>query len=509
MSTATRIVKNTWYLYAKMCITVFISLYTTRLILASLGPSDFGIFTVVGGAIAMLGFLNSTLANATQRFMSYSIGVGDEERERRIFNISVVLHVGIALVTLVLLLVAMWPLFGGILDIDTGRVNAAKIVYLCLIFSAMLTVINVPYEAVMNAHENMLYYSIVGVFESLMKLGIAFLCVHTSKDKLIVYGVLMAIVPLITLSVMKVYCHRHYSECVLSPRKYWDGKIAGQILSFSGWNFLTAISSLFTAQGIGLVLNHFFGTLLNATQGIANQINGYMSVFSEHLMKSMNPVIVKKAGSGEISSMNKVTIAGCKYSTYLILFFSIPCMLEMPFVLKVWLKDVPDWAVLFCTLQLVQTIVVQMARAAATAVYAEGDIKGYAIWKSIMNATPVFLTYIAFKLGGDPFWSYVPMILVWGVGGDAVIIAYAHRKCQMDVMQYMKGVVLPIIGTSVIMIPLGLFSLKIMDSGFIRFIVSCIMTTLGFLAAMALFGVTKVERVELLQPIIDKIHRRG
>ena len=244
MSLFSRVIKNTGYLYIKMCITMFISLYSTRLILGSLGASDFGIFNVVGGAIAMLGFLNSTMANATQRFMSYAEGEGMHEKKRTVFNVSIVLHVCIAFVTVILLFIAMYFLFNGIFNIEADRINAAIVVYLCFIFSTVLTIINVPYDAVMNAHENMLYYSIVGIFESILKLGVALVCVYTSSDKLIDYGILMACIPLITLTIMKVYCHRHYEECVIDPIRYWNREGVLQIFGFFSWNFLTAISRI-------------------------------------------------------------------------------------------------------------------------------------------------------------------------------------------------------------------------------------------------------------------------
>ena len=244
MSTTTRVIKNTGFLYAKMGISVFLSLYTTRLILASLGASDFGVFNIVGGAITMLGFLNSTMANATQRFMSFAEGEGNILKKKQIFNVSMLLHIGVALLTGIILLIAMIPLFGGIFNIVPDRVYAAKVIYLSLIVSTMFTVINVPYDSVMNAHENMLYYALIGIFESILKLIVAFACVYTTSDKLIVYGVLMAVIPFITLSIMKWYCHRKYSECVFGFKKYWNSGLVKEIGLFSGWNLLTAVSSL-------------------------------------------------------------------------------------------------------------------------------------------------------------------------------------------------------------------------------------------------------------------------
>ena len=228
--------------------------------------------------------------------MSYAEGEGNLLKKKKVFNVSIVLHAGVALATGIILLIAMYPFFHGVLNIPSERVFAAKIIYLCTLLSTLLTIVNVPYDAIMNAHENMLYYSLVGIFESLLKLLVAFACVYTSSDKLILYGILMALIPFITLSIMKIYCHRKYEECVFGLHRYWDVSLVKQITSFFSWNFLTAISSLASFYGTSLVLNHFFGTVLNAAQGIANQVNGQLSNFSLNLMKAANPLIVISAG---------------------------------------------------------------------------------------------------------------------------------------------------------------------------------------------------------------------
>lgn len=481
MSTTTRVIKNTGFLYVKMGITVFISLYTTRLILASLGASDFGVFNIVGGAITMLGFLNSTMANATQRFMSYAEGANDLLKKKQVFNVSMVLHIGVALLTGLILLAAMYPLFNGIFNIQQDRIFAAEVIYLSLVVSTMFTIVNVPYDAVMNAHENMLYYALIGIFEAFLKLIVAFACVYTTSDKLIVYGILMAIIPFITLTIMKIYCHRKYEECFIGFKKYWSRGLVKDIASFSGWNFLTAISSLASYYGSGLVLNHFFGTILNAAQGIANQVNGQMSTFSLNLMKAVNPVIVKRAGAQDVEAMNKATLASGKYSTLLIVFFAIPFMLEMHYVLNVWLKDVPEWTSLFCCLQLVITIICQMASSAATSIYAQGNIKWYAIYKSVMNVVPIIATYIAYIFGGAPYWLYIAMITIWAIGGNIVIIRYANKVSNLKIIAFFREIVFPVISVVILMLALGYLPQLLMVEGFYRFIVSCVITSLVFI----------------------------
>ena len=480
-----------------MGITVFISLYTTRIILSSLGASDFGIFNIIGGAIVMLGFLNSTMSNASQRFMSYEEGRGNIFSKRKVFNISLVLHFFVSIFTLLLLLIAMYPLFNGVLTIDPSRIFAAKVVYISLIISTAITILNVPYDAVINAHEDMLYYSIVGVIESLLRLFIAIICLYSRTDKLIIYGVLMAILPVISFAIMASYCHAKYEECKIAIAKYYDYQLIKNIVSFSGWNFLTAISSLLSAQGIGIVLNHFYGTVLNAAQGIAQQLNGQLSSFSLNLMKALNPVIVKNAGSGNVISMNHIALVGCKYSTYLILLFAVPFMFEMSFILKIWLKEVPEWTQTFCIMQIIVTVLCQMTHSIATSIYAQGNIKQYAIYKSLMNIIPLLLTYLSFLCGGSPYWLYIPMILIWAIGGNIVIIHYAHIECDLDIYDYIKTVVFPILYVIILMSFMGFLVVTFFDNGFIRLILTVVGTTIGLFGAMCTFGMTKTEKNNL------------
>lgn len=479
-----------------MTVYIIVSLYSTRLILASLGGEDFGIFNVIGGSIAMLGFLNSTLANATQRFMSYAEGEGIEINKRIVFNVSLGLHVIIALLTLILFLSFMPLLFNKILNIEPSRIESAKIVYYCFIFSTILTIINVPYDAVLNAHENMLYYSIIGILEAFLRLGIALLLTIVQENKLILYGILMGLLPLLTLSIMKIYCHRHYSECTISFKKYWKKDMVKKIASFSGWNFLTAISSLVTVQGIGLVLNHFFGAILNTAQGIANQVNGALSSLASNLMKALNPVLVKGTVNVNQKYLQMITFTGAKFSTLLILVFAVPLILDIDYVLKIWLKQVPEWCAIFCILQLILAIILQTASSAATIVYGYGKIKHYAIWKSTMNFLPIVLVYLSFWLGGNPYWLYIPMIAVMGVGGNMVIIFYSGKYCGLSYKPYFKMVLGPILYVGIVMVLFGSIT-YLMENNFIRLIACFILTSIGMILACATFGLNSVEKIKM------------
>jgi len=333
-STSHRVAMNTGILYAKTGITMFISLYTTRLILNSLGTSDFGIFGIIGTAIAMLGFLGSAMAASTQRFMSYTQGEGNMEKQKSIFNVSIVLHFLVALILGVALLIAGQFFFNGTLNIPDERIFAARVIYYFMIASFLFTIMSVPYEAVLNAHENMLYYAIVGIIESVLKLTVAIIVVYTVADKLIVYGALMAGISFTVMIIMRMYCHRNYNECVFKPKAHFDKKLMKEMTSFAGWSFLGNISQTIANLGQGIVINKFFGTVINASQGIAGQVNGQLSVFTTSLMKALNPVITKSEGAGNRKLMIDTTMMGCKISFFLMAIVSVPALIEMPYILN-------------------------------------------------------------------------------------------------------------------------------------------------------------------------------
>lgn len=442
-STANRVIKNTGFLYAKMGITMFISLYTTRLILNSLGASDFGIFNIVGGAIAMLGFLNAAMAGATQRFMSYSEGEGNKEKQKSIFNISFILHISISIVLGIALLITGYFFFNGILNIPENRVSAAQVVYGSLIVSTMFTVMTVPYDATMNAHENMKYYAIVGIFESFLKIIVAFACVYTTYDKLIVYGVLMACVPLITLTIMRIYCHKHYEECIIAPHKYWNKNLMKEMTSFAGWNLFTSISGIITQHGLGIIINHFFGVLLNAAQGIANQVSSVLMTFSQNALKALNPIIMKSEGSQNHKRLIYTTLLGCRISFAIFGLFSFPIIFFMPQILNLWLNKIPEWTIVFCRFQLIRILSEQITLSLSSAISAHGEIRNYSISRSILNILPIVILPLMFYYNFRPYWLYIVWIICWSFLGGIVSVFYSFKILDIPIKYYFTEVLYP------------------------------------------------------------------
>ena len=425
----------------------------------------------------MLGFLNGAMASATQRFMSYSEGEGNKEKQKSIFNVSLVLHFGIAFIVGIVLLIAGYFFFNGILNIPVDRIFAAKVVYASLIVSTMFTVMTVPYDAAMNAHENMKYYAIVGILESLLKLAVAFACVYTTQDKLIVYGSLMACIPLITLTIMRVYCHKHYEECTIRIKQYWNKELMKEMTSFAGWNFISSLSSIISQYGLSIVLNYFWGTILNAAQGIANQISGQLMVFSNTMLKALNPVITKSRGSGNNELMLKASLQGCKYAYLMLIFFAIPFILEAPYILKMWLKNVPDWCIVFCVLQLLRSIIEQLTINMGTTISAQGQIKGYSIVRSLLGILPIILTTVFFYFKYPPYVMYIVWILCGGVIGGGFALYYVRKLCELDLSIYIKNVFFPCITVSMIMVVAGYMPHLFLNDSFYRLILTILITT--------------------------------
>lgn len=507
MGTASRIIKNTGWLYAKMAITMFISLYTTRLILNSLGASDFGIFNIVGGAIAMLGFLNAAMASATQRFMSYAEGAGQKDQQKVIFNVSLVLHVVIALIVGLFLTGAGFIFFNGILNIPENRMHAAYVVYGSLVFSTILTIINVPYDAVVNAHENMKYYAIIGVFESLLKLLVAFVCVYSKFDKLIVYGALMAIIPLITLSVMKVYCHRKYEECKLSLRKYWNKSCAKTMISFAGWKLMFSMASMVSAYGQGVVLNSFFGTILNAAQGIASQLNGQLQVMSSNMMKALNPVFAKSAGANNKDLLFKTAWAGAKFSTALYLMFAIPFFFYTEFILDLWLKNVPEWTVIFVRLQLIRSSIEFLFNPLCSVINAKGNIKWFSIFSSLSNLMQLPVIYFLFRLQYPPYVMYLVGIVFGNIIVYAVALILNKMYCGFSIRLFFTHAVLPILLSFACCVLLAMALLKFLPSILAFNVLNMITIFVISLICFFVVGCNREEK-ELINVVVSKVKNK-
>lgn len=496
MSSANRIVKNTGYLYVKTFVSMFVMLYVTRIVLRTLGSEDFGIYDVVGGAISMLGFLNTSMANTIQRFLNNAQGKNNKELQRKVFNIGVVFHVTIGVVMILIFVLLYFILFNGVLNISPERTNAAKIVYLCLVVSTFLNIITVPYDASINAHEDLLTYSIIGIIDIFLKLGVAIAISQSSMDKLILYAVLMMLVPIATYIMMSMWCTKRYEECHISVRDNYDKDVARQMLSFSGWSLLGTSSNLVGNYGNSIVLNHFFGTTLNAVAGIANQFQGMLIVLSNGMLRSLNPVIYK-TGSNDTNKMMNYSYKGCKYSFILLAILAFPIVTETSYILNIWLGEVPEWTVLFVRLQLLRCLLEQLTTTFDKSLASVGKIKEINLFSLLFNISPIIALSIVYSLGVPPYWHFIVAIFFMVILLSIVKVYLCHKYCALNLRSFISEVLLPCTGISIITLPLLSLVNTCFEGGSVRVILVILVSSIAILSAGYLF-MSSVERNNLV-----------
>jgi O-antigen/teichoic acid export membrane protein len=426
--------------------------------------------------------------------MSYTEGEGNKEKQKNIFNISVILHFGIALLLGIVLLGAGYFFFNGILNIPAERMYAAHMIYSFMIVSTMFTVMTVPYDAVLNAHENMLYYAIVGIVESVLKLAVAFVVVYTVADKLIVYGALMAGISLAVMIIMRVYCHRKYEECVFKPRRYYDKALMKEMTGFAGWNFLNSFSSIITNYGQNIVLNIFFGTIVNAAQGIANQLCAQLSVFANTMLKALNPIITKKEGGKDRDSMLKISMMGSKIAFFLLMFLFIPVFIEMPFIFNVWLKDVPYYTIIFCRLLIIRFLIEQLFITLNSAIDAVGNIRNFRICQSIQTLSILPIAYILFSLQYPPYLLHIIFILFACIS-IAITLYFTHKICNLSIRLYFTQIILRCVISFAVIMLIAFIPTLLMNVSKTRFLVVTILCVVLYIVIIWFYGLSKEEHI--------------
>lgn len=459
-----------------MAVTMLISLYSTRVILDNLGEKDFGLFNLVAGVIVMFGFFQDTMTRATLRYLCFYKGEKDIKKQTIVFNASFLIHIVIAGIICINLIAFSNYIFSNLLNIDAERIEAAKYVYSFMIISFVFTVLTIPYDSILNANENMLIYSIIGIIESLCKLIIALIIPFYTSDKLIFFSLCTVIVTINSLLIKRIYCHKKYVECKIKLTII-DKNTVYKMLSYAGWNFLTSISSLLSFHGLGIILNIFWGTALNAAQGIANQVNGVLMTFSENILKAMNPVINKAEGENNQEKLQMLSFTGTKFTFIVFSLFALPIIFESANILNLWLKETPQWTVIFCQLLLIRTLSNQLTTVFASRVYAQGSIKNYCIYKSILNVLPLLFTYYAFKNNYPPYSMYIIMLIFWELLGGYVVLYFARAKCDINIKQYLKEILVPAIIVLFTTSIIDYFVISHINASIIRIFITSLLST--------------------------------
>lgn len=498
MNTTHRVIMNTGILYARMAITVLLSLYTTRVVLGALGVKDFGIFNLVGGTIAMLTFLNAAMAASTQRFMSFA--QGKAERQHQIFNVSVVLHIGIAILVMGILQFAGLFLFDGVFNIEPERREAAWMVYQFAAVSTFFTILAVPYDAVINAREHMILFAVLGVVEAILKLVIALVIAEDVTAKLELYGFLIAVLSVVLWLLRVGYCRRKYYECKFAPRIYFDRPLFKEMTAFAGWSLLGAATSMLANYGQILVLNIFFGTAINAAQAIAIQLSGLLCVFSATMLRALAPLIAKSEGAGNRELMLRASSMGSKVSFFLLVLMVVPVLVEIPYLLKLWLKVLPEYTVNFCVFLLLIKLIEQLYITLASSVAAVGNIKRYQIITSLLTLFPLPFSYLLFKFGFPPFALYV-VFLIYTLLLLVVTLYFAKVFCGLSVRSYVSNVVFRCVAVFVLLMLVTVLPLLILEQGIVRFLVGMLVFLVTMPVVTWWVGFDEKERLQILELI--------
>ncbi|MBR6275754.1 MAG: lipopolysaccharide biosynthesis protein [Prevotella sp.] len=445
MEPTKRIIVNTGAQYTKAISNTCLSLYSTRLILEALQVTDFGIYALVGGVVAMLGFITNALVITTQRYVSYYNGKGDYEYVRKIFSNSLLLHIlfGIA-IACILLLLKGW-LFSSVLNIVPERIDTARSVYLVTVLMLFITILTAPFKALFIAHENIVFVSVVDICDGIIKLFIAIGLAYVSADRLLVYAFLMAGIQLLNLLVFSLYARFKYEECHLRVhRRDVDRQAMSQLTGFAGWTTYGTGAVVARTHGITVIINHFYGTTANAAYGIAAQVTNAVIFVSSSIINAMNPQIMKAEGMGDRQKMLHLAGQESKYSVMLLALVSIPIMMEMPSILSVWLPQVPPHTVMFSRFAIAICLIDQFTIGLNAANQAQGHIGPY----TLIMYTPKLLNlpFAWFLLSYDysleaVMWSIFIVEFVTAV----LRLPYLKRTAGLRIRQFMRHAVLPVV----------------------------------------------------------------
>lgn len=497
MQAANKVILNTAILYVKMAVTIVIGLYSTRLILSALGVEDYGLYNLVAGVVSMLSFLNTSLAASTQRFLSYSLGRNDLDYVNKIFYYSVVLHLLIAFI--VVLLIEIVGVYGirNWLVIDASRVETAIRVLHCLSVSVFFTIVAVPYMAVLISRENMLLLSLSEILQTLLKLGGAFFLLEYGGNRLLVYALMMAFIMISSLIFQFIVCNVKYPESHIRLQSLSDKSLFRDLLSYAGWFSFASIGSIGRFQGIPVIMNLFFGVVANAAYGLANQINGLMQFFATAISQSIRPQIVKSEGAGNRKRVIHLSLVACRYMYFLCAIFTIPMMLETPYVLSLWLEEVPMYTVGFCRLVLLATLLLMLSSGLNIAVDATGKIRYTYTWVGCLHFLILPVGYILYRLG-CPIYTILWVVVVEEVLCMVVRVTCAKRVVGISVKKYFAGILFPVSVITAVAVFVGLIPVLVLPESFLRLSLCCLAYGIAFVAMAWVMGIEESEKQRIL-----------
>lgn len=503
ISSNKRIAKNTLFLYFRSIIILLISLYTSRIVLDVLGVEDYGVYNLVGGFVAMFSMISSTLASASQRFITYAMGERDKSKVHTVFSTSVTLHIIIALISVVLLEVLGIYFINNHLNIPVDRVDAAIWVLHFSIFALFFNIVSVPFNALIIAHERMNVFAYISLLEASLKLAIVFLLSVIVFDKLILYSVFITLVSVLIICIYIVYCRRQFAEARLFSL-HVDKPTFKEMFAFSGWNLLGNGSLVLRNQGVDMILNVFFGVTVNAAKGVSNQVQSAVTMFVANFVMAINPQLTKSIAANDTSRRDFLIYNGGRLSFYLYSLFIIPLLIVVPQVLSLWLVDVPEYTVEFVRWLLIYSLLDSLSRLLINSILANGIIKKYQIAVSTIKLLAMPISYVVLAyVYKSPLVGVWVNILLEGIC-LAVRLGYMKKLLAFDILKYIKDV----IGRCVVIFITAfvlccLFAHYVTESLFVFVPVSVIISAL----IIFFFGIGNNERNWFVSMVKSKIKK--
>lgn len=488
------IAKNTIFLYLRMILLLAINLFTSRVVLQALGFSDYGIYNVVGGVVTMLTFLNTGMAGASQRFISYELGKGNLNSLKNTFCTSVITHLAIALIVIVIMETIGICFLNYKLNIPDSRIFAANWVFQCSLVTFVLSVTSVPYNSCIIAHEKMSTFAYISIFEAMAKLVIVYALYLTSLDKLIVYSSLMAITQGIVRTIYILYCKRHFEECIFHYNL--DKKLFKEMFSFAGWSCIGNMGFSTKDQLSNILLNLFFGTIVNAARGIAGQVNSVINSFASNFTMAMNPQIVKLYAAEDYVKSRDLAYAGSKYAFFLLTMIAVPFLINENYLLHLWLGQVPPYTDIFVLIIVMCSLIYSLTHTISTAIAATGKIKWLQILLATILLSEIPIAYIILKNGGKPYQALLPSLFTTSF--TVIMRICLLKKLLPDyysVGYYLKNIVLRcFLIFGIVAVP-SWYIRSLFKESFLCFIMTSMISFIIILIVIYFLGLTANEKV--------------
>ena len=500
-----RVMRNTALLYFRMALMMCINLYTSRVVLQVLGVEDYGIFYVVWGIAYILNFINSSMTASTQRFLNFELGTGNKQRLREIFITSVHIHFILSLLLVLLCETGgVWFLTEKMVIPDERRMAAMWCFQLSIV-TAVAEVMSCPYQSVIIAREKMSAFAYISILDAFLKLAIVGMLLLTGYDRLIVYAILYTCEKLLIRLVYNIYCKRHFEES--RYQWFYEKGLFRKMLSFAGWSMLGNLSYVLNSQGLNMLLNVFFGPIVNAAQAAASQAKNAVYQFSRNFQIAINPQITKSYAAEQLHEMHLLIFRGSRLTFCLLLILCLPLMVEAPMVLGLWLKEVPEGTADFLILLLVVLIVQQMSSPLIAAIQATGEIKKFQIISGGLMILVVPVAYVVLKMGGAP-WTVFATYLLISILAYIATIRIVLPQIQMSVKDYALHVLKPCLFVLLLSLIVPAIMMQLTDTGIWLSLLTIAITVISTGVLCYTIGLDKDIRVMIKEKVYKIIKKK-